>query len=162
MTAFLEGLFAAFRRAISACTASYFSRLTIVGPTNKGERNQMQKYRRGWTVPMLLPQECGRSGNGSKCSHHRSGQNFTVLLACIRHYFPRRGGNLNCAGAHHGTLTPPRISRSCVQEYHYGLTGSWRDSLPKLSWPEWVSLCTLLGRPLMRNHSAQVVFAHSA
>ena len=80
---------------------------------------------------MLLPQECGRSGNGSKCSHHRSGQNFTVLFACIRHYFPRRGGNLNCAGAHHGTLTPPRISRSCVQEYHCGLTGSWRGQLAK-------------------------------
>ena len=134
----------------------------MVGPANKGERNRMQKYRRGWTVPMLLPQECGRSGNRSRCSHRRSGQNFTVLFACIRHYFPRQGGNLNCAGAHHGTLTPPRISRSCVQEYHYGLTGSWRDSLPKLSWPEWVSLCTLLGRPLMRSFSAQVVFAHSA
>ena len=36
-----------------------------------------------------------------------------VLFACIRHYFPRQGGNLNCAGAHHGTLTPPRISPSC-------------------------------------------------
>ncbi|OUO07011.1 hypothetical protein B5F94_15755, partial [Flavonifractor sp. An4] len=36
------------------------------------------------------------------------------LVACIRHYFPRQGGNLNCAGAHHGTLTPPRISPSCV------------------------------------------------
>ncbi len=68
---------------------------------------------------MLLPQECGRSGSGSKRSHHRSGQNFTV------------GGNLNCAGAHHGTLTPPRNSRSCVQEYHYGLTGSWRGQLAK-------------------------------
>ena len=86
----------------------------------------MQKYRRVWTIPMLLPQECGRSGNGSRCSHRRSGQNFAVLFACIRHYCPRQGGNLNCAGAHHGTLTPPRISRSCVQEYHYGLTGSWR------------------------------------
>lgn len=30
MTAFLDGLFAAFRRAISACTASYFSRLTMI------------------------------------------------------------------------------------------------------------------------------------
>ena len=38
----------------------------------------------------------------------------SCVAACIRHYFPRRGGNLNCAGAHHGTLTPPRISRSCV------------------------------------------------
>ena len=91
----------------------------------------MQKYRKVWTVPMLLPQECGRSGDGSKCFHHRSGQNFTVLFACIRHHFPRQGGNLNCAGAHHGTLTPPRISRSCVQEYHYGLTGSWRGQLAK-------------------------------
>ena len=104
----------------------------IVGPANKGVRNRMQKYRRVWTVPMLLPQECGRSGNGSKCFHHRSGQNFTVLFACIRHYFPRQGGNLNCAGAHHGSFTPPRISRSCVQEYHCKLTRSWRSSLPKL------------------------------
>ena len=39
---------------------------------------------------------------------------FLILLACIRHYFPRQGGNLNCAGAHHGTRTPPRISPSCV------------------------------------------------
>ena len=38
----------------------------------------------------------------------------SCVAACIRHYFPRRGGNLNCAGAHHGTLTPPRISPSCV------------------------------------------------
>ena len=80
---------------------------------------------------MLLPQECGRSGNGSKCFHHWSGQNFTVLFACIRHYFPRRGDNLNCAGAHHGTFTPPRIPRSCVQEYHDRLTGSWRGQLAK-------------------------------
>ena len=43
---------------------------------------------------MLLPQECGRSGNESKCSRHRSGQNFTVLFACIRHYFPRQGRRL--------------------------------------------------------------------
>lgn len=80
---------------------------------------------------MLLPQECGRSGSGSRCPHHRSGQNFTVLLACIRHYCPRLGGNLNCAGAHHGNLTPPGNARSCVQEYHYGLTGSWRGQLAK-------------------------------
>ena len=26
------------------------------------------------------------------------------------------GGNLNCAGAHHGNLTPPRISPSCFTE----------------------------------------------
>ena len=96
-----------------------------------GQRKANIKILERWTAPMLLPQECGRSGNGSKCSHHRSGQNFTVLFACIRHYFPRRGGNLNCAGAHHGTLTPPRISRSCVQEYHCGLTGSWRGQLAK-------------------------------
>ena len=55
----------------------------------------------------------------------------SCVAACIRHYFPRQGGNLNCAGTHHGTLTPPRISRSCVQEYHYGLTGSWREQLAK-------------------------------
>lgn len=66
---------------------------------------------------MLLPQECGRSGSGSRCSHYRSGQNFTVLFACIRHYFPRQGGNLNCAGAHHGNPTSPRNARSYVQEY---------------------------------------------
>ena len=55
----------------------------------------------------------------------------SCVAACIRHYFPRRGGNLNCAGAHHGSFTPPRISRSCVQEYHCGLTGSWRGQLAK-------------------------------
>ena len=36
----------------------------------------------------------------------------SCVAACIRHYFPRQGGNLNCAGAHHGTLTPPRIAPS--------------------------------------------------
>ena len=56
----------------------------------------------------------------------------SCVAACIRHYFPRLGGNLNCAGAHHGSFTPPRFSRSCVQEYHCKLTGSWRSSLPKL------------------------------
>ena len=45
---------------------------------------------------------------------------------------PGEGSGLNCAGAHHGSLTPPRISRSCVQDYHCGLTGSWRGSLPML------------------------------
>ena len=43
---------------------------------------------------------------------------------------------MNCAGAHHGTLTPPGNARSCVQEYHCGLTGSWREQLAKavLAW----------------------------
>ena len=50
----------------------------------------------------------------------------------------------NCAGAHHGRLTPPRFSPSCPhcvilrsravagQEYHCVLTGSLRNSLPGL------------------------------
>lgn len=84
------------------------------------------------------------------------------VFACIRHYFPRHtGGGSNCAGAHHGSFTPPRISRSCVQEYHCELTVSWRGSLPKLLWPEWGTALHLIGRPLMRKSSAQVVFAHS-
>ena len=44
--------------------------------------------------------------------------------ACIWHYFPRQGGNLNCAGAHHGNLTPPRISPSCVNR---STIMNWRD-----------------------------------
>ena len=43
------------------------------------------------------------------------------------------------------------LSELRKQKYHYRLTGLWRNSLPRLSWPEWVSLCTLYGRPLMRN-----------
>ena len=43
------------------------------------------------------------------------------------------------------------LSELPKQKYHCRLTGSWRDSLPVLSWPEWVSLCTLFGRPSMRN-----------
>ncbi len=55
----------------------------------------------------------------------------SCVAACIRHYFPRQGGNLNRAGARHGSFTPPRISRSCVQEYHCKLTGSWRGQPAK-------------------------------
>lgn len=61
----------------------------------------------------------------------QSGLRAVAFLACIRHYCPRLGGNLNCAGAHHGNLTPPRNARSCVQEYHCGLTGSWREQHAK-------------------------------
>ena len=56
----------------------------------------------------------------------------SCVAACIRHYFPGKGGVWNRAGARHGSFTPPRFSRSCVQEYHCKLTGSWRSSLPKL------------------------------
>lgn len=44
---------------------------------------------------------------------------------------PGGAATLNCAGAHHGNLTPPGNTRSCVQEYHDGLTGSWRGQLAK-------------------------------
>ena len=43
------------------------------------------------------------------------------------------------------------LSELRKQKYHYRPMGSWRNSVPRLSWPEWVSLCTLFGRPLMRN-----------
>ena len=86
----------------------------------------------------------------------------SCVAACIRHYFPRQGGNLNCAGAHHGTLTPPRISRSCVQEYHYGLTGSWRGQLAKAALAR-VGIALHLTWPSFdAEFSAQVVLAHSA
>ena len=85
----------------------------------------------------------------------------SCVAACIRHYFPRRGGNLNCAGAHHGSFTPPRISRSCVQEYHCKLTRSWRSSLPKLHLT-WVGIALHLPLAVLicGECSAQVVFAH--
>ena len=85
----------------------------------------------------------------------------SCVAACIRHYFPRRGGNLNCAGAHHGSFTPPRISRSCVQEYHCKLTGSWRSSLPKLHLT-WVGIALHLPLAVLicGECSAQVVLAH--
>ena len=53
------------------------------------------------------------------------------------------------------------LSELRIQKYHYRLTGSLRNSVPMLCRSEWVSLCTLSGRPIMRNDSAQVVFAHS-
>ena len=67
---------------------------------------------------------------GQECSL-QSGLRAVAFVACIRHYCPRLGGNLNCAGAHHGNLTPPGNARSCVQEYHCRLTGSWRGQLAK-------------------------------
>ena len=85
----------------------------------------------------------------------------SCVAACIRHYFPRQGGNLNCAGAHHGSFTPPRFSRSCVQEYHCKLTGSWRSSLPKLHLT-WVGIALHLPLAVLicGSCSAQVVLAH--
>ena len=85
----------------------------------------------------------------------------SCVAACVRHYFPRQGGNLNCAGARHGSFTPPTFSRSCVQEYHCKLTGSWRSSLPKLhlTWVG-IALHLLLAVLICGECSAQVVLAH--
>ena len=56
----------------------------------------------------------------------------SCVAACIRHYFPRQGRRLEPRWRASRGFTPPRLSRSCVQEYHCKLTGSWRSSLPKL------------------------------
>ena len=86
-----------------------------------------------------------------------------VLFACIRHYFPRQGGNIELRWRT-SRESHPSEERSELQ-YRRIIVG-WRDhggdSLPRLPWSEWVSLCTLNGRPLMQRYSAQVVFAHSA
>ena len=85
----------------------------------------------------------------------------SCVAACIRHYFPRQGGGWNRAGARHGSFTPPRFSRSCVQEYHCKLTGSWRSSLPRLhlTWAG-IALHLPLAVLICGECSAQVVLAH--
>lgn len=84
------------------------------------------------TIPILLPQSRkGRSVSGRNCSL-RSGLLALALLPVFDTTSPGKGGGWNRAGARHGSFTPPRFSRSCVQEYHCKLTGSWRSSLPKL------------------------------
>ena len=75
----------------------------------------------------------GRSVSGRNCSL-RSGPLALALLPVFDTTSPGKGGGWNRAGARHGNLTPPRISRSCVQEYHCGLTDHGGNSLPKLSW----------------------------
>ena len=85
----------------------------------------------------------------------------SCVAACIRHYFPSKGGGWNRAGARHGSFTPPRFSRSCVQEYHCKLTRSWRSSLPKLHLT-WVGIALHLPLAVLicGECSAQVVLAH--
>ena len=91
-----------------------------------------EKKKRRWTIPILLPQSRkGRSVSGRNCSL-RSGLLALALLPVFDTTSPGKGGGWNRAGARHGGFTPPRISRSCVQEYHCKLTGSWRSSLPRL------------------------------
>ena len=46
-----------------------------------------------------------------------------ALLPVFDTTSPGKGGVWNRAGARHGSFTPPRFSRSCVQEYHCKLTG---------------------------------------
>lgn len=67
---------------------------------------------------------------GGNCSL-RSGLLALALLPVFDTTSPGKGGGWNRAGARHGSFTPPRFSRSCVQEYHCGLTGSWRGQLAK-------------------------------
>ena len=47
-----------------------------------------------------------------------------ALLPVFDTTFPGKGGGWNRAGARHRGFIPPRVSRSCVQEYHCKLTGS--------------------------------------
>ena len=89
------------------------------------------KEKEEWTIPILLPQSRrGRSVSGRNCSL-RSGLLALALLPVFDTTSPGKGGGWNRAGARHGSFTPPRFSRSCVQEYHCGLTGSWREQLAK-------------------------------
>ena len=81
----------------------------------------------------------------------------SVLLCCVTDclystLLPQAGRQLElCWRTSWASHPSEDLSELPTQKYHYGLTGSWRDSLPGLSWPEWVSLCTLFGRPMMRN-----------
>ena len=91
------------------------------------------KVREGRVAPKRRP--CGHFIHGS-----------------IRHNFPSRGRQLTLCWRTSWESHPSEdLSELLSQKYHYRLTGSWRSSLPKLPWPEWVSLCTLYGRPLMQN-----------
>ena len=74
-----------------------------------------------------------QKGRSVRCGNapYRAAFVLLRLLPVFDATSPDKGGNLNCAGAHHGNLTPPRNARSCVQEYHFGLTGSWRAQLAK-------------------------------
>ena len=70
----------------------------------------------------------------------------SCVAACIRHYFPRQGRRLE-----------PRWRAS--REFH--LTGSWRNSLPKLHLT-WVGIALHLPLAVLicGECSAQVVLAH--
>lgn len=82
-----------------------------------------EKRKRRWTIPILLPQSRkGRSVSGRNCSL-RSGLLALALLPVFDTTSPGKGGGWNRAGARHGSFTPPRFSRSCVQEYYYGHSG---------------------------------------
>ena len=121
----------------------------------------VEKRKRRWTIPILLPQSRkGRSVTGRNCSL-RSGLLALALLPVFDTTSPGKGGGWNRAGARHGSFTPPRFSRSCVQEYHCKLTGSWRSSLPKLhlTWVG-IALHLLLAVLICGECSAQVVLAH--
>ena len=84
-----------------------------------------------------------------------------ALLPVFDTTSPGKGGGWNRAGARHGSFTPPRFSRSCVQEYHCKLTRSWRSSLPKLHLT-WVGIALHLPLAVLicGSCSAQVVLAH--
>lgn len=119
------------------------------------------KRKRRWTIPILLPQSGkGRSVTGRNCSL-RSGLLALAFLPVFDTTSPGKGGGWNRAGARHGSFTPPRFSRSCVQEYHCKLTGSWRSSLPKLHLT-WVGIALHLPLAVLicGSCSAQVVLAH--
>ena len=85
----------------------------------------------------------------------------SCVAACVRHYFPRQGRRLEPRWRASREFHPPRFSRSCVQEYHCKLTGSWRSSLPKLhlTWVG-IALHLLLAVLICGECSAQVVLAH--
>ena len=91
----------------------------------------------------------------------RSGLLALALLPVFDTTSPGKGGGWNRAGARHGSFTPPRFSRSCVQEYHCKLTRSWRSSLPKLHLT-WVGIALHLPLAVLicGSCSAQVVLAH--
>lgn len=77
----------------------------------------MAGKKRKRTIPILLPQSGkGRSALERNCSL-RSGLLALALLPVFDTTSPGKGGGWNRAGARHGSFTPPRFSRSCVQEY---------------------------------------------
>ena len=122
-----------------------------------------EKRKRRWTIPILLPQSRkGRSVSGRNCSL-RSGLLALALLPVFDTTSPGKGGGWNRAGARHGSFTPPRFSRSCVQEYPSLLLGNGKHTthLPQSLLKHLLLLPLLRKRRVQAAQQAELCFCHA-